>query len=152
MVGPHSPKSKTSTRVVLRVSQTAIRGNAQHSCVYAVYPRLCSFAPLIAQLSCWGHRDHLVIDCSPKLCFVKRATPVSRYAGELSGGQRRRLSVAIAMIGGSSVVILDEPCSGVDPQVRPIPPPPPHTHTHTYSHTHTQVHTHARTRADTHTL
>lgn len=33
---------------------------------------------------------------------------------QLSGGQRRRLSVALAFIGGSSVVILDEPTSGID--------------------------------------
>lgn len=33
---------------------------------------------------------------------------------QLSGGQRRRLSVALAFIGGSNVVILDEPTSGID--------------------------------------
>ncbi|XP_078010206.1 phospholipid-transporting ATPase ABCA7-like isoform X6 [Phascolarctos cinereus] len=33
----------------------------------------------------------------------------------LSGGMRRKLSVAIAFVGGSRVVILDEPTAGVDP-------------------------------------
>ena len=37
---------------------------------------------------------------------------------QLSGGQRRRLSVALAFIGNSKVVILDEPTSGVDPAAR----------------------------------
>lgn len=36
----------------------------------------------------------------------------------LSGGQRRRLCVGIAFIGGSKVVILDEPTSSVDPVAR----------------------------------
>ena len=33
----------------------------------------------------------------------------------LSGGMKRKLSVGIAFIGGSSVVLLDEPTSGMDP-------------------------------------
>jgi ATP-binding cassette subfamily A (ABC1) protein 2 len=36
----------------------------------------------------------------------------------LSGGMQRKLSVAIAFIGGSRTIILDEPTAGVDPYAR----------------------------------
>ncbi|XP_077355005.1 phospholipid-transporting ATPase ABCA1 [Festucalex cinctus] len=39
-------------------------------------------------------------------------------AKNLSGGMQRKLSVAIAFVGGSKVVILDEPTAGVDPFAR----------------------------------
>ncbi|XP_072526701.1 phospholipid-transporting ATPase ABCA1-like [Salminus brasiliensis] len=39
-------------------------------------------------------------------------------AKNLSGGMQRKLSVAIAFVGDSSVVILDEPTAGVDPYAR----------------------------------
>ena len=38
--------------------------------------------------------------------------------GCLSGGMRRKLSVAVAFVGESKTVILDEPTSGVDPYSR----------------------------------
>eukprot|EP00056_Hartaetosiga_gracilis_P010708 m.159480 g.159480 ORF g.159480 m.159480 type:complete len:1802 (+) comp13370_c0_seq2:43-5448(+) len=39
-------------------------------------------------------------------------------AASLSGGMKRKLSVGVALIGGSKVVILDEPTSGMDPGAR----------------------------------
>jgi ATP-binding cassette subfamily A (ABC1) protein 3 len=37
---------------------------------------------------------------------------------ELSGGQKRKLSVAIAVCGGSRFIVLDEPTAGMDPLAR----------------------------------
>lgn len=41
-----------------------------------------------------------------------------KQAGTLSGGNKRKLSVAIAMIGEPRVVFLDEPSTGMDPVAR----------------------------------
>ncbi len=40
------------------------------------------------------------------------------YSKNLSGGQKRRLSVAMAFAGRSKVIILDEPTSGMDTSAR----------------------------------
>jgi ABC-2 type transport system ATP-binding protein len=41
-----------------------------------------------------------------------------RQAGGLSGGQRRRLSVALAFVGNPSLAVLDEPTAGLDVESR----------------------------------
>ena len=39
-------------------------------------------------------------------------------AGTLSGGNKRKLSVAIAIIGNPPIILLDEPSAGMDPEAR----------------------------------
>ena len=42
----------------------------------------------------------------------------NKQAGRLSGGNRRKLSVAISMLGNPPIILLDEPSTGMDPEAR----------------------------------
>ena len=42
----------------------------------------------------------------------------NKLSGTLSGGNKRKLSVAMAMIGNPSIIFLDEPSTGMDPKAR----------------------------------
>ncbi len=42
----------------------------------------------------------------------------NRYANKLSGGMKRRLGIAQALIGDPKIVVVDEPTTGLDPEER----------------------------------
>ena len=46
--------------------------------------------------------------------YEKRDT----LAKNLSGGQKRKLQLAISLLGNAKIVLLDEPSSGMDPTAR----------------------------------
>ena len=59
--------------------------------------------------------DDLCMDLLTKIHLKEKMMFQSR---QLSGGQKRKLSVCIALIGRTSLVILDEPTTGMDPFAR----------------------------------
>ena len=42
----------------------------------------------------------------------------NRYANKLSGGMKRRLGIAQALIGNPKIIVVDEPTTGLDPEER----------------------------------
>jgi ABC-2 type transport system ATP-binding protein len=52
------------------------------------------------------------------LALVGLGEQAAARPGQLSGGQRRRLDVAIGVIGGPELLFLDEPTTGFDPEAR----------------------------------
>jgi ABC-2 type transport system ATP-binding protein len=54
------------------------------------------------------------------LCLLRIEELRHEYSTRLSGGQRRLLRLAVAMVGSPPVLILDEPTSDLDPQRRKL--------------------------------
>uniref|UniRef100_A0A7N8WV91 Phospholipid-transporting ATPase ABCA1-like n=1 Tax=Mastacembelus armatus TaxID=205130 RepID=A0A7N8WV91_9TELE len=63
-------------------------------------------------------RDELKIEMDQMIKDVGLPHKRKDLAKNLSGGMQRKLSVAIAFVGGSKIIILDEPTAGVDPYAR----------------------------------
>jgi lipooligosaccharide transport system ATP-binding protein len=67
----------------------------------------------------FGMRDAQIRERIPKLLeFAALSHKADVRPGELSGGMRRRLSLARALVNDPQLLMLDEPTTGLDPQAR----------------------------------
>lgn len=89
----------------------------QHDCLFpqltvrehvAFFARIKGLFREMSREDAEAHIDQAIADVA---LSEKRNT----FSKNLSGGMKRKLSVAIAFCGGSKVVLLDEPTSGMDP-------------------------------------
>ena len=80
-------------------------------------------------MTVWGHADYFArikgIPSRDRRQVVDHAITQlgldmyrDRYGGNLSGGNKRKLSVAIAIVGSPPIILLDEPSAGMDPEAR----------------------------------
>lgn len=86
---------------------------------YALWPHLTTFDNVAYPLR---SRATPALDVRERVAkaleLVECASLERRYPSELSGGQQQRIAVARAIVGGSRVVLFDEPLSSVDARVR----------------------------------
>jgi ABC-2 type transport system ATP-binding protein len=79
------------------------------------FPRQARVAELI---DCWrGYYDR-PRDLADLLQVVELTADAGRQVRRLSGGQRRRLDLALALAGDPDLIFLDEPTTGFDPESR----------------------------------
>ncbi|XP_064472529.1 phospholipid-transporting ATPase ABCA1-like isoform X2 [Ornithodoros turicata] len=78
------------------------------------HEHLAFFCSVRAQLS----RKDLEARVSEVLATVNLSAKANELSKALSGGMKRRLSTAIAIVAQPQVVILDEPTAGTDPETR----------------------------------
>lgn len=73
------------------------------------------WAPLVAMPTVLAQEEKLVAKADEMLAFFEMTRVRDDYAGSLSGGQKKLLELARALMRDPTLVLLDEPMAGVNP-------------------------------------